>query len=1054
MNSVFTHLHTHSHYSLLTALPKIKELVKIAAGDGMKALALTDSGNLYGAIEFYKECQSKEIKPIIGVDFFVATRTHTDKEAGVDNRHTRLILLAKNEKGYKNLIQLVTTSNLEGFYYRPRVDMELLKKYSDGLVAISPAMNSKIGNCLKIDDFENAENYLQFLRDTYGDDFYIEITRHPELPEHETLMKKVIAFAQKMKVPLVAGADISYLHKEDKKARDTMLMIQSSTERMANNPGDFHFPLTVEMLENFKDLPEAISNTEVIADKCNLELELGTWVFPNLPIPENTTYESELRRVTYEGLKKRNVEETPEVKERVEYELKVIIDKGFAPYFLVVADLLQFAKGAGIFTNTRGSAAGSMVSYLCGITNVNPLLYKLPFERFLNPERPKAPDIDMDLADTRRDEMIEYARRKYGDDKVAQIGTFGKMMARGVVRDVARALGHPYGLGDRIAKLIPFGSQGFPMTIDQAMDIEPELKKMYDKEPEVREIIDLGKKIEGCARHISIHAAGVVISPRPLTEFVPVQLDPKGGKIITQYDMHSVEEAGLLKFDFLGLKNLATLADAVAIIKKLHNVDIDVENLPLDDSKTFEMLARGETAETFQLNGEGMTKYLVDLKPTSIHDINAMIALYRPGPLEVIPEYIRRKNNPRLVSYLDPRMEKFLKESYGLLVYQDDLLFCAIDLAGYSWLEVDKFRKAIGKKIPAEMAAQKEKLTKGIIANGQTKAFADKLWKLFEPFQAYGFNKAHAASYGQVAYATAYLKANYPVEYMTAVLTSDAGNVEKISEIIRECDRMGIKILPPDINQSLGNFTIVPDDTGGKIRFGLYSIKNFGQGIADTIIAERKANGAFRTIEDFLDRINDRNLNKKSLEALAKCGALDSLADRSDLINNMDNILLYNKEATNKPKNQDSLFGSLPGNAGLAKLRFEKGTPVSAREKLLWEKELLGLYISGHPLDIYKDKLASRKMDIKRVKSDIKEGMACVISGIVEDARAVTTKTGERMSFVRIADMNDNIEAVIFPKTLATYRELVLPEKCLAIKGRYSIRNGTPSVVAEEIREL
>jgi DNA polymerase III subunit alpha len=906
---------------------------------------------------------------------------------------------------------------------------------------------------LKIDDEQSALKYIEDIKALFPTDTYIEITDHPELKEHQIIKEKLIKIAKDSDTPLVAGHDISYLHPEDKIARDTMLMIQSSTERMAGQEGSFHFPLSAEMADKFKDYPEALANTQVIASDCNLTLDLGTWVFPNLIIPENTTYEEELRKLTYDGLERRKVVLNDEVKDRIEYELKIIIDKGFAPYFLVVADLLNFARANKILSNTRGSAAGSMVSYLCGITNVNPIEYKLPFERFLNPERPKAPDIDMDLADNRRDELIQYSRDKYGDDKVAQIGTFGKMMARGVVRDVARALGHPYGLGDQIAKLIPMGSQGFPMTIEKALEMEDELKEMYKKDKDVKQILDLGQKIEGCARHISVHAAGVVISPYPLTEFVPIQLDPKGGKLITQYDMHSVEEAGLLKFDFLGLKNLAILADAIRIVKKRKGIDVDLDTIPLDNKKTFEMLSRGETAETFQLNGEGMTKYLVDLKPTTIHDINAMIALYRPGPLEVIPEYIRRKNNPNLVNYPDPKMEKYLKESYGLIVYQDDVLLSAIELAGYSWLEVDKFRKAIGKKIPKEMAAQKEKFTKGVIEKGQTAAFAEKLWKLFEPFQAYGFNKAHAASYGQIAYATSYMKANYPIEYMAAVLTADAGNVDKISEIIRECDRMGIKVLPPAINESLGNFTVVESSDGEQIRFGLYSIKNFGQGIGDVIIEDRTNNGAFKSLEDFLSRIRDRNLNKKSVEALIKSGALDTLSDRALMLSNLESLLIYNKEYVNAKDDQDSLFGIF-GDATLPKLRLNEATPIDRRELLAWEKELLGLYVSGHPLDSYKEILSRRQMDIKKVKNSMKEGMMCVVSGIVEDSRQIVTKGGEKMAFIKIADLEDNIETVVFPKLFVLQKDIISAEKCIAVKGRFSLRNGNPSVVAEEIREL
>jgi len=1052
--SEFVHLHTHSHYSLLSALPKIGELVDSAVKYQMPALALTDNGNLYGAIEFYKECKRVGIKPIIGVDFYVAERTIHDKEANVDNRRSRLLLLAKDNEGYKNLIKLVTISHLEGFYYKPRIDKELIRKYSAGLIAISPSFGGKVWNLLRLNDKESAKKYLDEMIDIYRDDFYIEISHHPNLKDHGVTFEKVVSFSKENGAKLVAGHNIFYINPEDKTARNTMLSIQNNsdwTEKIGIEEEDFSFVSADQMAEYFKDIPEAIENTVKIANSCNLEIKLGTWVFPNLEIAKGTTYEAELRRETEKGLEKRRLTKTKEVEDRMEYELKIIIGKGFAPYFLVVADLLRFAKEKGILTNTRGSAAGSMVSYLMGITNVNPLEYKLPFERFLNPERPSAPDIDMDLADDRRDEVIEYARNKYGEDKVAQIGTFGKMMARGVVRDIARALGHPYGFADNIAKLIPFGSQGFPMTIDKALSTTPELKEIYEKNPDVKEIMDLGRKIEGCARHISVHAAGVVISPTALIDFVPLQLDPKGGKIITQYDMHSVEDAGLLKFDFLGIRNLAIIADAIKIVEKTTDEKIDIDKIPLDDEKTYQMLSRGETAETFQLNGAGMTKYLMDLKPTSIHDINAMIALYRPGPIEVIPEYIRRKNNPKLVSYIDPRMKKYLGDSYGLIVYQDDLLFSAIELAGYSWLEADKFRKAVGKKIPAEMAAQKERFARGVVENGQSKEFAEKMWKLFEPFQAYGFNKAHAASYGQIAYQTAYLKANYPIEYMTAVLTADSGDVEKITGIIKEAKRMGIDVLPPEINASLGNFTVVEEDGKKKIRFGLYSIKNFGRGIADIIIEERKSNGKFASLVDFLSRINDRNLNKKSLESLIKCGVLDSLEDRAKMIDGIEEILSFNKETSKNNDAQDSLFGG--GQKAFEKLRLNSQAQISNEEKLSSEKELLGLYVSGHPLLKYKDKLQG-KFPISKIKETMKEGMTCVVSGIIDDVKTILTKGGDKMAFVKISDFDDNIESVAFPRTYVENIKMFEPAKCVSVKGRYSFRNGLPSIVIDAIKEL
>ncbi|MEI7777651.1 MAG: DNA polymerase III subunit alpha [bacterium] len=1058
--SKFSHLHTHSHYSLLSALPKLPELVAKAKDCGMPDLGLTDNGNMYGAIEFYKECKKQGIKPILGVDFYMAARTRNDREPRIDNKRTRIVLLAKNAEGYKNLIKLVTLSNFEGFYYKPRIDRELLEKYKNDLICISLSFSGDIATALKNGNPEMAEELCSYYKNLFGEDFFIEISHHPEIEGHEENMKNLTALAKKCDVQIVAAHDVYYLEPGDRKARNTLVSIQNEfSERTASDDeSDFSFIDQKTAEKYFKNLPEALENVEKIVDRCNLEITLGKWLFTEYKLPEGVTADEALRELVYTGIKKKNVTLDEVTKKRIEYELDVIKTKGYATYFLVVSDLLHFAHDNHILTTIRGSVAGSMVTYLAGITNVNPIEYKLPFERFLNPERPSAPDIDMDYADNRRDEMIAYARHKYGNDKVAQIGTFGTMMARGAVRDVTRALGYDYSLGDRIAKLIPMGAQGFPMTIDRAFEEVPELKKMYKAEKEVKDIIDMAKKIEGCARHISVHAAGVVISPIPLSEIVPLQFDPKGeGKIITQYDMHSVDEnnAGLLKFDFLGIRNLAILADAVSLVKKIENVTVDIENIPLQDAKTFDLLAKGETVGLFQLNGSGMTRFLKELKPTTIHDINAMVALYRPGPMETIPEYIRRKHNPKLVSYPDPRMKKYLEESHGLIVYQDDLLFSAIELAGYSWLEADKFRKAVGKKIPAEMAAQKEKLVEGIVKNGQTKEFAEKLWALFEPFQAYGFNKAHAASYGKVAYQTAYMKANFPAIYMAAVLTAESGDVEKIAEIIAECKRMGIPVLAPNINESFEGFTVVKGGSEkgeDQIRFGLTTIKNFGEGIAKSIITERKAKGKFKSLEDFLNRITDKNLNKKSLEALIKAGAMDEFGERGQMLANMEDILAYNKEKNKNGANQDSLFGN--DSLAMPSLRLQVAPPAAAADKLLWEKELLGLYISGHPLDKHRAALDARNTNIEKMKLQLKEGMIGVVAGILDELKEVRTKKGDIMYFAKMSDFSGSIEVVLFPKICEQFKQFIVLDKCIAIKGRMSMRNGTPSIVAEAVKAL
>ena len=1067
--SKFIHLHTHSHYSLLNALPKIKDLVKMAKKLEMPALALTDAGNMYGTIEFYQACKKQEIKPIIGVDFYVASRTRRDKQGGVDNRRTRLVLLAKNEIGYKNLIKLVTDSYFEGFYYKPRIDRETIEKYKDGLVCILPHFSGETSYALKNGDTEKAKSLVDFYKNNYGsENFFLEITHHPEIEGQLELKEKIIKLAKETNSNLVAGQDVYYLHPEDKQARDTLVQVNShsdfSDREQRESADNFSFISSEQAAEYFKNEPEAIENTQKIADMCNVEIELGKWKFPKFIVESGLSYDDELKRVAYEGIDKRGLPHSKEVIDRLEYELKVIHDKGYPQYFLVVSDLLRFAHENGIFTNIRGSVAGSLTTYVTGITNVDPLAYKLPFERFLNPERPSAPDIDMDFADNRRDEVIEYARKKYGKENVAQIGTFGTMMARGACRDVARAMGFPLPLADKIAKLIPMGAQGFPMTIDRALKEVAELKEMYDKDEDAKTIIDMAQKIEGCARHISVHAAGVVIAPDDLSNYVPLQFDPKGeGKIITQYDMHGVGEdgVGLLKFDFLGIKNLSILADAVDRVKKIEGIDVDIEKIPLDDKKTFEMLAKGETIGLFQLNGSGMTKYLKELKPTTIHDINAMVALYRPGPIESIPQYIERKHNPSLIKYLDPRLKDILDQSYGVITYQDDVMLTAIKLAGYSWLEADKLRKAMGKKIPEEMEKQKEKLLKGFVAGGLTEKKADTLWKLIEPFAAYGFNKAHAASYGRVAYQTAYMKANFPEIYMSAVLTADQGDVEKIGEFITECNKMKIPVLPPSVNESFSPFSVVKPENPGeqyKIRFGLTSIKNFGEGISKAITSERKNKGKFKSLSDFLERIVDKNLNKRSLEPLIKTGALDEFGERGQLLANIENLLKYNKDVGKMSSDQDSLFGIFEGGKH-ENFKLEPAEPATQTMKLAWEKDLLGLYISGHPLDKYKHIFEKQQITVKKIKEETEAMKKLVdngkaVGGIIQEVREIITKKNEPMAFIKIADLTDTIEAVVFPRTYAQYKSIIVPEKCIAMVAKISERNGEISLIIDRMKEL
>ncbi|MBP9816479.1 MAG: DNA polymerase III subunit alpha [Candidatus Pacebacteria bacterium] len=1051
----FVHLHTHSHYSFLQALPKLDELVGAAKKAGMPALALTDAGNLHGAIEFYKAATKAGINPILGVDAYIAPGSRLEKNR--DERRSRLVLLAENIEGYKNLLALVTKSFTEGLYEKPRMDKELLKQHSKGVIALIPSFSGDVVQAVASGDLKAAAALLEEYVSIFGkDNVFLEITHHPKVDGHEKKMEALKELSKSSGVPLVAQHDVYYLDPDDREACSVMRRIQHG-EKGFNEEEDFSFVPEKQMKAWFKDIPDAVGRSGEIAARCHIEFTLGEWVFPEFKVESGKTHDEELRAKAQAGLSMRGMEKTTEVEERIEYELKVIADKGFAPYFLIVSDLLTFARKEGILTTTRGSAGGSLISYLVGVTNVDPIFYKLPFERFLNPERPKAPDIDMDFADNRRGEVIAYAKRKYGADRVAQIGTFGTMMARAAVRDVSRALGHSYGTGDRIAKLIPVGSQGFPMTIDRALTLEEDLKSLYDEDEDAREVIDLARRIEGCVRHVGVHAAGVVIAPSPLVEWAPLQYDPKSdddhAALITQYDMYSITDeyggVGLLKFDFLGIKNLAILADSVERVKESRDLWIDIEKIPLDDAQTFSMLARGDTEGLFQLAGSGMTRYLKELRPTTIHDINAMVALYRPGPMETIPAYVERKRNPKLVRFIDERMKEYLSESHGLIVYQDDVLLTAIKLAGYTWLEADALRKAMGKKIPEQMEEQKEKLVAGFMNFGKlSKEKAEAIWKLIEPFAAYGFNKAHAASYGKVAYQTAYMKANFPVEYMAAVLTADSGDTDSIATMVAECERLKVPVLPPDVNESKAVFTVA-GEAKDTIRFGLSSIKNFGEGISEAIIEEREKNGAFTTLSDFLVRIGSRNLNRKSLESLIKCGALDRFGERLSLLTHIETLLTFHRDATSAPT-QDALFASAAPVLTLP----ESDKKTTLRDKLDWEKELLGIYVSGHPLDSHAAYLAKAKLTIAKIKEDPQQSLPVILPALVADVRTILTKNGEKMSFVRFEDKTDSIEAVVFPKLFKEQSAALVEGSCVLLKGKVSLRNGETTLAIEDLKPL
>ena len=1057
--SNFVHLHVHSHYSLLNGLAKPKALVKAAKKQGFSALALTDYGSMYGAIEFYQACLENEIKPIIGFEAYIAPRKLTDKDPEQDKELYRLILLAENFEGYQNLMRMSSIGHLDGFFNgKPRIDKDLLRKMGSGVIALSGPIQGEIPQLILKDKMDDVRRVIAEYVDIFGaNNFFLELQDHPGIQGQLQVNTALIGLAKECNVGLVVTRDVHYLNPDDAEAQDILRCISEGWKVEYTNREDYRqvdrsLNLGGDIISRFRHVPEAIENTLKIAERVNIQIPLNVWHFAPIEVPAGKTYDEHLRDEAYRCVGNFYNPITDEITQRIEYELDIIKTKGYSPYFLCVADYVGYAKKVGIVESTRGSAAGSLVSYVLGITTVDPMRFKLPFERFLNPFRPSAPDIDTDFADDRREEMIEYVTKKYGADRVAQIITFGTMAARASVRDVGRALGLSYSFCDQVAKLIPQGAQGFPMTIDRALKEEPDLKKIYDTNPEVKRLLDLAQKVEGCARHTSIHAAGVVISPTPLTDFTPIQRETGGEKITTQYEMKAVETAGVLKNDFLGIRNLAILGNAVVIVEKTTGEKIDIYNLPLDDKTTFDMLARGETMGTFQLGGSGMTRWVKELKPNRIDDIMAMVALYRPGPMESIPEYIKRKYNPETVSYPDPRLEKILGASYGLLVYQDDVMLTAIELAGYDWMEADKFRKAMGKKIPEEMAKQKEKFYKGCKEYGKLKQEKiDELWRAIEPFAAYGFNKAHAASYGIVAYQTAYMKAHYPVQYMTAVLQAESGDNDKIAQIVGECRRIGIEVLPPDVNESFRSFAMVskPGEKG-RIRFGLTAIKNVGEHICEVIYQERKQNGKYKNLEDLLERIDDKDLNKKSLESLAQAGALDGFGfDRGSLLANTENILGYLRQhREKKTTNQNSLFSGT--NFALdSKVTLKPSPDASLEQKLKWEKNLLGVYLSSHPFAYYEAQMKGKLTYLAEVESMARDTWV-VAGGVVATLKKMITKKGSIMMFVSIEDTTSMMELLVFPKTYETTKDVWKEGNIVCVVGKTPKEDGENKIFVEK----
>ena len=1083
----FTHLHVHSHYSLLDGLGKIPELLDRAGELGMKHLALTDHGVLYGLVEFSKAARERNIQPILGIEAYLAPEGRGNKRAKMDDKPRHLTLLAQNLQGYKNLLTLSTRAHLEGFYYKPRIDYDILRQYADGLIALSGCLNGDIPQAILAGQRERAEELIRTHLEIFGTErFFFELQHHPTVKEQQTVNEALLKYSRTYGVPIVATGDVHYVHEHDAEAQDVLICVQTGNvvtdkDRLCMLGENYALQSGDVMAEHFRDHPEAIENTMRIAERCQVELPLGQMVLPRFHVPSGKTPETFLKDLCVEGITKRHPGGAPDAAEkRLEYELDIIGKTGFASYFLIVQDLVNWAKRQGILVGPgRGSAAGSIVSYLLNITDLDPLQYDLLFERFLNPARISMPDFDLDFADDRRDDVIHYVREKYGRDHVAQIITFGTMAARAAVRDTGRALGFPYAFCDRIAKLIPFHA-----SLASAVDTVPELHELYTADPQVRRLVDTAKRLEGVARHASTHAAGVVITDEPLTAYVPLQhASQDDTTIVTQYAMHDVEALGLLKIDFLGLKNLTILQQTIRIIAERDNVTIDLERLPLDDPETYGTLQKGNTTGVFQLESSGMKRCLRELKPTEFEDIIAMVSLYRPGPMELIPDYIAGKHGLKRPTYVHPTLEPILKKTYGIAIYQEQVMQIARDLAGFSLGDADILRKAVGKKIPKLLREQKEKFIAGAVKNGVDETTAEHVFAFIEPFAGYGFNRSHAACYALIAYQTAYLKTHEPAAFMAALLTSDENDTDRIAIEVAECEAMGIMVLPPDVNQSNEHFTVVTleDERSGMrdeqanppavarphpssliphpphreaIRFGLRAVKNVGNNVIDVILSARRADGPFKDLMDFFTRVQTKDLNKKSVESLAKAGAFDSLSERNLILENLDLLLSYNRDASKRAlTNQSDLFGALPGSAPRPVLRLKPVDPATARQKLSWEKELLGLFVSGHPLADVADVLAQATMPTADVTTEL-ANTTVRIGGIVTRVQRIVTRSQKSMAFVTIEDRSGSLEVLVFPNVLETTANLWTEDRVLVIDGRVSDKDGTAKVIVDRAAEL
>ncbi len=1061
----FCHLHVHSEFSLLDGLSRIGPLTQRAADAGMKSLAITDHGAMYGAIEFYQACGRAGIKPIVGVETYVAPRSHLDKEARVDANPYHMILLAKDLTGYRNLMTLVTKAHLDGYYYKPRIDKELLAAHSEGLIGTSACLGGEVLKRLADGDEKAARRAADEYRSILGkDNFFIEVQDHG-VAEQGRLHPQLVELARGMGIPLLATNDTHYTVQEQHEAHDLLLCIGTGSNldtpgRLRFESNEFYLKTPEQMRRLFGgELPDAMDNTLRVADMVDLRLEFDQLRLPHFPVPDGDTATTWLRKECELGLLARYGPDPGDtVRQRLEYELGVIERMGYAGYFLIVADFTRFAREQGIMTTCRGSAPGSIVTYSLGITPVDPIAYRLPFERFLNPDRVTMPDIDIDFADSRRDEVIEYVTRKYGDDRVAQIITFGTLGAKAAIRDVGRTMGLTYAEADRVAKSVP---NELNISLERAVDTSPQLRELIAGDERVEKLIGVAKQLEGVARHASTHAAGIVISREPLTEIMPLQRATDGRTTMTQFEMHACESLGLLKFDFLGLINLTILADAVDLIRVHRGVEIDVDKLPLDDAATFALLSTGETTGIFQLEGSGMRRYVKELKPTEVRDLAAMVALFRPGPMANIPAYIRRKHGLEPVSYLHPSLEPALRDTYGIFVYQEDIMTAAIAMADYTGPEADNLCYAIRKKKQSVLREHEAKFKAGAKKKGIPPSVVDQVFAAFEPFARYGFNKAHATCYGLIAYQTAYLKANYPVEFMTAVLNGFRERAEKVAAVVAECRRLGIAVRAPDVQSSQALFTVEADASGeSAIRFGLAAVKNVGEGAIESFVVAREGRGEisdvagpFASLDDLCRRVDLRTVNKRVLESLIKAGAMASLGTLGALLARLDAALEAGaRHQRDVAAGQGTLFDLFAAAAPAASAEpAVDEDEIPRKERLRWEKELLGLYLSEHPLGDIADLLPEYVTAYTSDLAEESDQAKVTLGGIIQSTRRVITRAGSTMLVATLEDLQGSVEVVVFPKVFAETANAWTDDAVVLITGRVDRRDEAAQLLCETV---